>query len=118
MGWVSWTPLGRQVAEQEGLEGQLSSLSGLVRGGVASIDPGWEFVGSSCFSPNMKLMGQSLADWGGTCGARILRSSAPDRADVSSQLGINWQGGLQSLLGKGVVFGNFLGSGPWTPGVA
>lgn len=41
---------------------QLLSLSGLVRGGVASIDPGCEFVGNSRFSPHMKLMGQSLAD--------------------------------------------------------
>jgi hypothetical protein len=56
---------------------------------VASIDLGCEFVGNSRFSPNMTLMGQSLADWAGTHGARrkcpsILRSSVPDGAEIFS----------------------------------
>lgn len=56
---------------------------------VASIDPDCEFVGNSHFSPNMTLMGQSLADWAGTHGDRrkcpsILRSPAPDGAEVFS----------------------------------
>lgn len=61
-------------------------------------------MGNSCFSPNMKLMGQSLADRAGTYGARkkcpsILRSSAPDRAEILSvkaQLARR----LQRLAGK------------------
>lgn len=83
------------MAEELGLEGltdqqpQLFSLSDLARGVVASIDPDCEFVGNSHFSPNMTLMGQSLADWAGTHGDRrkcpsILRSPVPDGAEVFS----------------------------------
>lgn len=88
---------------------------------MASIDPGCVFVGNNRFSPNMKLMGQSLADWAGTYGARkrcpsILRSSAPDGAEIFS-VKARWQDGLQELAGKRLGPSE-PGSEPWTPEVA